>query len=850
MRQELVLKAPLSGVIYPIEQVPDPVFSQKMVGDGLSIDPTSHTLYAPIDGIVTQLHSAKHAVTLTHSSGLEVMIHIGLDTVALKSKGFKTYIQEGQQVQAGETLIDFDMDYLATHARSLMTQVILVNGEMIDTLEKSYGFAQCNESTLLRVTLTEKPAHNNNENAKEEDEEVLISKAVAISNPAGLHARPAAILAMTAKNYDAVLTLHKGETSANAKSIIGIMGLDIHYQDEIRLAAKGSDAQEAIAEIIPLIQSGLGEEVSETSASPRISEIEKDQGPIPTPKSGDADLLAGIAASPGIAIGTAVQIGRELFNFEEEAPDSEAEKIRLSKAIRESEKQLKKLQSRLQEQAKDAKAAIFAAHQELLEDPELIEIAKSMIDKGKSAEYGWQYAFTLYAKQLEALKNRLLAERANDLRDVGKRVMRVLTGQTPKSLELPDNAILLADELAPSFIANIDTSKVKGFCVTTGGATSHVAIIARSMDIPAIAGIEAQALDIPDGEILILDGNTGMLRVHPPKAVIEETRKKQHKLLEERTENLKSASLPATTTDGKQIEVVANIASLKEAVESVKLGGEGVGLLRSEFLFLNRDTEPTEEEQYEIYRDILLALEGRPLLIRTLDVGGDKPLDYLPLPAEENPFLGLRGIRISLEKPELFRVQARAILRTGVHGKVRIMFPMISTIDEIREVKSILEEEHKKLGVDPIETGIMVEVPSAALMADQLAKEVDFFSIGTNDLAQYTLAIDRGHPKLAAKIDALDPAVLRLVKFTAEGAHQEGKWVGICGGLASDPQATPILIGLGIDELSVTVPAIPQIKAEIRKYASATCREIAQKALNCASAAEVRALLEKAGGER
>ncbi len=839
--QKVILKAPLSGVIYPIEQVPDPVFAQKMVGDGLSIDPTSQTLCAPIDGTVTQIHSALHAVTLTHSSGLEVMMHIGLDTVMLKSKGFEAHVQKDQEVKTGDALIDFDMDYVATHAKSLMTQIILVNGELVTSVEKAEAFAKCAESTFMTVTLKDELVCKSH---AEEESEAIVSEAVIIPNATGLHARPAAILVGIAKKFDAKLTLIKGEESANAKSIVGIMSLNVQYQDELQLSAIGRDAQIAIDELLPQIQSGLGDEISKSIISPPVAEISPNQEPAPAPKSNDPDLFIGISASPGVVVGIAVHIKEEHFDFLEEATDSQAENVRLDKAIKEAKDQLEALRISLQKESNASKAAIFSAHQELLDDPELIDIASSMIDKGKSAEYGWQHAYTLYAKKLEGLKNNLLAERANDLRDVGKRLLRILTGQEPTVLQIPDNAILIAEEITPSFTASIDTHKVKGLCSTTGGATSHVAIIARSLDIPAIVGVEAQILEIPEGEVLILNAEKGTLRTNASRALIDKTLQQQRTLLREKAKNLKMALEPAVTTDGISIEVAANIGGLKDAIQSVKLGGEGVGLLRSEFLFLDRISAPTEEEQYEVYRDILLALDGKPLLVRTLDVGGDKPLTYLPLPVEENPFLGERGIRIGLERPEIFRVQARAVLRASAHGKIRIMFPMISTIDEIREVKVMLEQEREKLRVAPIETGIMVEVPSTAILAEQFAKEVDFFSIGTNDLTQYTLAMDRGHPKLAAKIDALNPAVLRLIKMTADGAHKEGKWVGVCGGIASDPQAVPVLLGLGIDELSVSVPSIPEIKAEVRHYAMYECRPIAQKALACATSSEVRAFLE------
>jgi len=842
--QNVIVKAPLSGVIFPIEQVPDPVFSGKMVGDGISTDPVDQVLVAPFAGEVTQLHNALHAVTVTHESGLEVMMHIGLDTVSLKSKGFTASVTEGQQVAPGDTLIEFDADYIATHAKSLMTQVILTNGELVGMVKKAAGFATAGETDLLVVTL-----RHDAESLEPETGPEILSEAVMIPNIAGLHARPAAVLAGLAKKFKARVELIKGEDSANARSVVGIMKLNVQHLDKIQLRAVGEDAREAVSEIFPLLESGLGDEGTTPVVSPAAIEPAQDQEPPPPPKSGDPDVLLGVTASPGIAVGTAFHIREESFQFAEEAEDPYQENVRMDKAIEEAKNHLEALQANLHLQADPSQAAIFAAHREILDDPDLIDMARSMTAKGKSAEYGWQKAFTTYAGQLAGLQNELLAGRANDLRDVGKRVLRILTGKEPEELQLPEQTILIAEELTPSFTATIDTQKVKGFCTTTGGATSHVAILARSLDIPAVAGIEARALDIVDGSSLILDGSKATLRLNPSPDLVKETIARQAALKEQREKDLAAAHEPAMTTDGKRMEVVANIGGVDEAAESVKLGGEGVGLLRSEFLFLDRMTAPTEDEQFKVYRDTLLALEGRPLIVRTLDVGGDKPLPYLALPKEDNPFLGQRGIRIGLERPEIFRVQARAILRAGVHGTIRIMFPMIATIQEIRDARTMLEEERARLDVDPIETGIMVEIPSTAVMAEQFAEEVDFFSVGTNDLTQYTLAMDRGHPKLASKMDGLNPAVLRLIKLTAEGAHSKGKWLGVCGGMASDQQAVPILIGLGVDELSVSVPALPSIKAEVRKWSLADCQQLAGKALDVVSGAEVRELVENAGME-
>ena len=833
---DITLKAPLGGLIYPIEEIPDPVFSQKMVGDGLSIDPTDSILYAPLDGTVTQLHRALHAVTMTHSSGLQVMMHIGLDTVELKSKGFRAHIEEGQNVSIGDKLISFDMDYIAMNAKSLLTQIVIINMEMVESIKKTSGIAIANKSELMRVKTKD-------EFAMEPDDteaDTIISEKIIIPNTTGLHARPAAVLAGIAKKYGSKINIEKNSISANAKSITAIMGLDISCRDEVQISATGSDAREAIVEIIPQLKSGLGDEGITAIAEPENKEDSA------APKSGNPGILRGIAASSGIAIGTAVQIAEEIFDFKKSAADADEEKMRLHNAINEAKKQLQSLIAKMKKQDNSSKAAIFEAHQEILDDPELTEKANKEVFKGKSAEYAWHKAYTSSADKLEKLENKLLAERANDLRDAGRRVLRILTGKENEIVEIPDDAILIAEDITPSFVAGIDIEKVKAFCSTGGGATSHVAIIARSLDIPAIAGIESRALNIPDGTPLILDGNEGILRLNPSNDLLQEIEDEQNRRKKEKEKNLASAIEPAVTTDGKKVEVVANIGGVEDAVKSVELGGEGVGLLRSEFLFLNRNKAPSEEEQFEIYKNILEKLDSRPLLIRTLDVGGDKPLPYLPLPKEENPFLGIRGIRIGLEKPEILRSQLRAILRAGKYGKVRVMFPMISTIDEFREAKAILEEERENQGVDPIETGIMVEVPSTAILAEYFAKEADFFSIGTNDLTQYTMAMDRGHPKLAAKADPLDPSVLRLIDMTAKAAHNEGKWIGVCGGLASEPKAVPILLGLGIDELSASVPVIPDIKAEIRKYSMSEVREIAAEALNCATASEVHEVLKSA----
>ena len=528
----------------------------------------------------------------------------------------------------------------------------------------------------------------------------------------------------------------------------------------------------------------------------------------------------------------------------EQGSGVEHEKESLTVAIGRARAQLDALRAQLHAKADPAKAAIFAAHAELLDDPDFLDIANSTIAKGKSAAFAWKSAATLHAQRLASLRNELLAQRANDVRDVGWRVLELLTGVSRQLPAYPENSILIAEDLTPSDTATMERGRVVGFATVRGGATSHVAILARSLDIPAIAGIEPAALDITTGTPVVLDGSKGSLLLNPPPQEVTRIRQRQARHQARRREDTAHAQEPATTTDGKRVIVFANIGGVKDAGQIVGIGGEGVGLLRSEFLFMDRTAAPSEDEQAESYAAVIRAVgRERAVIIRTLDVGGDKPLTYLPIPREDNPFLGERGIRVGLDRPEVLRTQLRALLRASKEGKLHVMFPMIATLQELRDARAMLNEESRALGIPPFPCGIMVEVPAVAVMAKTFAAEAEFFSIGTNDLTQYTLAMDRGHPKLAPKVDAMNPAVLRLIAQTIEGAQHHRRLTGICGGIAGDPHAVPILVGLGIDELSVSIPAIPTVKAQIRRLNFAACQLLARRALDCSTAEEVRALV-------
>jgi phosphocarrier protein FPr/phosphocarrier protein len=829
------LTAPLSGVMVPLATVPDPVFAQKMVGDGISIDPISDELLAPLPGKVTQLHRANHAATITGESGLQVLLHIGLDTVMLRGEGFTPLVKEGDMVATGQPLIRFDPLVVGAKAASLLTQMVIANGDLVTRYVPATGLVTAGKDTALSVELVgSEPAEETGSTAG-----AIVSDEVTLPNPAGLHARPAAVVAVEAKKYKSDIRLLRGGDSANAKSVVSLMGLATKFGDKVRVQAAGPDAGEAAAAIARLLAAGSGEKPGD---APAAAPAAASPAPVAASRTATADAneLTGVSASPGLAVGKIVQFRQEVIDVAEAGESPQRERARLESARHEARQQIEAVKAKLTD---PSKAQILDAHLELLEDPDLSDLAISEISEGKSAGFAWRAAFENQARALDALDNPLLRERAGDIRDVGRRMLALLAGVKQAQIEVPADSILIAEELSPSDTASLDRSKVVGFCTTTGGATSHVAILARALGIPAICGIDEEALQLANDTLVVLDGTHGSLRRNPSAGELEQARERIGRQTAKREEEKLAASKLAMTADGHRVEVVANIRNAQEARDAVLAGAEGVGLLRSEFLFDNRDTAPSEDEQAAQYCAVAEALgRERPLVVRTLDVGGDKPLSYLPLPEEDNPFLGLRGIRVSLDRPDIFRTQLRAILRAASIGNLHVMFPMVAAIEEVRAARKILLEEAGDRA-SSVKIGVMIEVPSAALIAEPLAREVDFFSIGTNDLTQYTLAMDRGHPKLARQADALHPAVLRLIGMTVDGAHKHGKWVGVCGGIASDAMAVPVLVGLGIDELSVSIPAVGSIKAQLARITMDEARKLAASVLQLGTAAEVRALL-------
>lgn len=653
----------------------------------------------------------------------------------------------------------------------------------------------------------------------------------------GLHARPATTFVNIAKQFEAAVHVRHKDRVADGKSLVSLLKLGGGKNAQLRIMARGVDADTALKALRSAVLAGLGDEL-ESAAEVIAADAGHGWAPART-----TETVQGLCASPGLAIGPICRFLKRKIVVSATAKDPEAEQRRLNKAIITAQRELEQIHQEVKAHSGAAQAAIFKAHIEFLNDAGMVDETVDHIRNGHSAGWSWQQVIEGRVADMAQLEDPVLSGRAVDLEDVGARVLRHLAkaiGDQPFTPQKP--VILVAEDLTPSDTVNLDPGKILGFCTAAGGPTSHTAIIARSLGIPAIVGAGPALLKQRDGETVILDGTSGQLYLHPEDADIEAARKVQAVMADQRDREHRARFEPAITADGHRIEVAANIANVVEAEQAVQRGAEGVGLLRTEFLFLDRSDPPTEEEQYRAYSQMVKALGGLPLIIRTLDIGGDKNIAYLNMPPEDTFFMGIRGIRLCLARPELFKPQLSAIYRAARHGPVKIMFPMIATLEDLDAAKDMAEAVRRELGAPEVPFGVMIEVPSAVAMAEELAREVDFFSIGTNDLTQYTLAMDRLHPMLARQADALHPAVLRLIDRTVQAAETAGIRVGVCGGMAADPKGAVILAGLGISELSVSLPSIAAVKAHIRGMALSEARVLAQKALACRNAAAVRRL--------
>jgi phosphocarrier protein FPr/phosphocarrier protein len=840
---QLELTAFASGALLPIDAVPDPVFAGRMMGDGVAIDPATGALYAPCDGRIAQLHASHHACVVEAPNGARLLLHIGIDTVLLKGEGFVARVAQGDTVRAGQLLIEFDMAVLRHHGKPVVTILAVENGDAHTIVWVSSQPTVGRGDPLLVLGAPEDEAVAAPETAAPGGSATPSANGWAVvRHAAGLHARPCALLAHALKPFAALVEIGAHGRRVNARSATAVMGLNVGEGDEVELFAVGSDAGDALEAAVVALETA--------------SAAEHDAG-APTPTAASAGLqgelrtgqLAGVVASPGLVVGRAVRFEHTPGNVVEAGEGVVLERRALADALQAVVADIERAVLDAGRRGLADQADIFAAHRVLAEDPDLSAHADALIDAGKSAAYAWRAATEAQCETLAATGNRLLAGRAADLRDVERQVLRKLLGDVARLPELPADAVILADDLLPSDFAQLARARIAAIVTAQGGPTSHIAILARAQGIPALVALGPQIDTIADGTALIVDAETGVLDIDPPGERQTAARSAVAQRGAQRAALLSHAHEAAVTTDGVRVEVAANVANADDARQAVMLGAEAVGLLRTELLFIERAAAPSVAEQTVAYQAVVDALEGRCAIIRTLDVGADKSLPYIVMPDEENPALGQRGIRLSLAREELLVEQLRAILAVRPLSAVRIMLPMVTDVAEIVSTRALLDRLAHEMQIDErierVELGVMIETPAAAVLADQLAQHADFFSVGTNDLTQYALCMDRVNPALASRVDGLHPAVLRLLAQAAQGAQSLGKWFGVCGALASDPLAVPLLIGLGVGELSVSAAVIPEIKAVVRRLDHGECRRAVQHVLHLASPQAVRAFVRE-----
>ncbi len=832
-RTEVVIDvgSPLSGWVWPLAATPDAAFASGALGPGVALDPVAGELLAPFDGEVVTLHAAHHAVVLRHAAGPEVLIHVGVDTVELAGRGFEAVVSPGDTVARGQVLIRFDLDTVARAAPSLVSPVVLVDAAGFK-LEQAISDAAIQAgATLFR--LRGRPVTSA---APAAPAQTIAERRLAVALPHGLHARPAAALARIVRAHGAegVLTRDDGQTaSLLSPSAIMALGLGRHAEVTVRIMGEERHAaMEAVAAFLD--DTAAGSEIrTDSVASPPV--VANAAGP---------GVILGLCAAPGVGTGPIHRWTPHSAHAADRnvgAPDWEAG--RLVMALQRAAKDL--TADAAWAPAGSPLAGVLAAHLGLAEDPALRDDALSRIAAGTPAGAAWRDATEAVATRLARLADTRLAARAADLRDVSERVLHALAdgdeaaafGALP-----PAGAILTARDLPPSALSRLSTAGLAGVCLAESGPTAHVALIAAALGLPMVVSAGSAVMRLTDGAVMTLDAGAGRLSPVDPRAVDTPATATAIPLE-------CSAVGPAATADGIRITVLANLGAADEAETAVRLGAEGCGLLRTEFLFMQALGPPSETAQREAYARVIAGLGGRPLVIRTLDAGADKPLPWLPFPREANPALGRRGIRVGLARPDLLATQLRAIAALPPEADVSVMAPMITSVRELRQVRAALEQacrENGRASAPPL--GIMIETPAAVFDAERLAAEADFFSIGTNDLAQYVLAADRagggGPGEVAA--DAFDPAVLRAIAQTVRGAASHGTPLTVCGGLASDPLGAAVLLGLGVRRLSCAPAAIADVKRQLARLRIPDCETLAARALEAGSAAEVRALARDA----
>ena len=834
--QVLQVGSPLSGWCASLDDSPDPVFSGRVLGDGVSIDPAVGELRAPFDGEVLTVPESRHAINLKADNGAEFLVHVGIDSVTMAGDGFKALVAAGERVRRGQLLLEFDLEKVLRGATSLRTPVLLLQSGSFEIAGQrpeglvDFGDALFEVSPVAGQESANETTHDGPE----------VTQTVVVGLEHGIHARPAAALIEAIKPLVASVFCQYGDRlPANARSAVALMSLNVKYGSQVSVTASGQDADRALALVVealePLDEAAVHKSFETAVAAETATPSEQPQAPA------DGAVILAQPASPGLALGKGFALGAGEAPVNIKAGSAVEEHSTLTAA-------LEKVRSHLQQLAGSGEgtgAEIAVAHLALLDDPMIGDEAVRRIDQERAAPLAWQEAIDLAIEALNRSGDTRMQERTDDLRDINLRVQRALAGEDPgRGPEIPDGSIVLADNLLPSQLLELDRDRVRGICLAAGGATSHVAILAISLEIPMLVAAGPELLRVDNGSELLLDGELGEITVRPngPAAnrfeqrIVEDRKIRQAEQAEAHTE--------CRTLDDSRIHILANIGSAEDALAAVKAGAEGAGLLRTEFAFMDRNQAPDVAEQLAIYSRISDVLGSRPMVVRTLDAGGDKPISYIEQQAEENPALGVRGIRLGLENETLLETQLQALVKLDRPAPLQIMIPMVSSVHEVRAVRRVLERLDSRQNLaERIRLGVMIETPAAALIADRLAKEVDFFSIGTNDLTQYTLCMDRGEPRLASRLDALHPAVLSLVKLTVQAGDAAGIPVAVCGGAAGDLMAAPVLLGLGVRELSMPGSLIARQKARLRMLSIETCEGLAKRALAMSSAREVRSMM-------
>jgi phosphocarrier protein FPr len=787
-----------------------------------------------------------------HPFGTDVQKIISAIESVYSDHGVLVLMDMGSALLSAQTAIDFLNDELKGNV--LLCEAPLVEGAVAAAVSAEGGGTLEEVSREARASLRVKREQLKGETKEEAMQRTeprspspgkVESRRVTVVNPLGIHARPAAALVSTASRFKSSITIARtdgAKAPVSARSISGVSLLGARQGDELELTAAGSDARAALDELEALVKGGFGERNHTEEQQP--VEASSTVG-------GGHGTLSGIGASPGVAIGPAIVYKPRINAMPvREAVNPGNEWERFIAALDGVKQKLEEMIDVVSVGAGEAQASIFSAHRLVLEDDALLEhIRKQVYEEMMSAEQAWTASIDGLLTLYNGLESSYQRERGKDIEDLRWQVLNKLAGVQSHHFDVDSDSIVIATDLAPSDVALLDSSKVLGLCAAYGGLNSHSAILARALGIPAVLGLGPGILRISEDTTIAMDGKEGTVWIDPEHVEVFASR---------RARWIKHKSGPSAvigeavaTADGIRLHVCGNISSVAEARRAMEMGADGIGVLRTEFLFMHRPEAPSEEEQVEIYRTIAETMKGKGLVIRTLDAGGDKPLPYVSMKGELNPFLGVRGIRLLLEHPELLKTQLRAVLRAGAESDVSVLLPMISTIEEVRQVKEYLEQARRELRDShhafsrDLKLGIMIEVPAAALIAAHLAREVDFMSIGTNDLSQYLFSADRTSSRVSALCDSLHPSLLHLIERTAGACHDAGICAGVCGEMAADMGALPILLGLGIEELSMNPYAIPRIKEAVLKLDTRDAACLAAEALKLEDGLKVRRLVSE-----